>query len=166
MNLLKQEPSYEEAFEQLGNIQHLENLEMFLNIEEFVCKMYKLKSTRVDDARYNIFNRTYNPTDENFLLKIKTYDASKLPPCQRELKPQILRAFLIANMWQNSHIRNHDNLDPTLYGWKLVEGQDGTKTYGLHWFDGPQMPKEIAEIQMDENEQQQILGNKIFEHSY
>lgn len=83
-------PIYRTALENLGKDSHLENEKMYEMIEQFVCELYGVKKfSKVDDARFHIFLQTYDPKDEKFHLKLKSYDACKLPPCKNELKPHI-----------------------------------------------------------------------------
>ena len=78
----------------LGNSIPL-NDDGLLQLEEFVCYLYGVKTKSVNDARWKIFHQKYK--SEN-----KVPDLSSLPPCQQALYYHSKRSNLVAYIWQKS----------------------------------------------------------------
>ncbi|XP_031344700.1 uncharacterized protein LOC116171835 [Photinus pyralis] len=109
--------------------------------------MYGSKCQRLNDARYEKFLATYETKNDNiFMKKIISYDSSNLPPCQRELQQQLLRAAYIANIWRNSHLKEPTFLTPENNGWNLIDDH-----YDFNWFEGDTVPASIYDILLQDS---------------
>lgn len=74
---------------------------IFNTLQKFICRVYNTKkSNTVNEARYDIFLKTYdvNNTNQFFQYTIYNFDASNLPPCESEFKQQFLRAVYITKL--------------------------------------------------------------------
>ena len=68
--------------------------------------------------------------------KKEKYNTSKdLPPDQGSLKMKILRASFTAHIMTNCLNLQYIPLDPSLYGWKIVENR-----WEPVWFEGSPLP--------------------------
>lgn len=107
-----------------------------------MCQMYGMKSGNLNDARYEKFLATYKASGTKvFRKKLTNYDFSNLPPCQRELRQQLLRALYITNIWRNSHLKVPTVLKPEDNGWSLID-----ENYVFNWFEGDTVPSSIYDI--------------------
>ncbi|KAG8241338.1 hypothetical protein J6590_088829 [Homalodisca vitripennis] len=79
--------------------------------------------------------------------KLKSFDASNLPPCKAELLQQFRRANYIASVWNNAHMKLPSIVTPENCGWTLEDNQ-----YQFHWFDGDQLPSFVSESLQTEEE--------------
>lgn len=153
--LLKKNICYQKAFTALGNNDIAgKKEEIFATLEKFVCHMYGMKDERVNDEHYGKFLATFNTSGTKiFTKKLMNYDSSNLPPCQRELQQQLLRAMYIANIWRNSHLKEPTTLTPEDNGWN-----SNNNKYDFNWFEGDSVPSSIYKILLqqpigtDENE--------------
>ena len=64
-------------------------------LEEYVCLLYGSRKRKVDDARYDIFNRKYS--NENTIVEF-----SLLPPYQSVLKLRSNCANFVVNIWKSA----------------------------------------------------------------
>ncbi|XP_036145332.1 uncharacterized protein LOC118646461 [Monomorium pharaonis] len=80
---------------------------------------------------------------------LKNFDASSLPPCQRELRQQLLSCKYITNIWQNANKKKPSDLDPEAFGW--IAANQFTR-YEFKWFDGKQLPKIVKDVIMDKDD--------------
>ena len=119
----------------LGNSIPL-NDDGLLQLEEFVCYLYGVKTKSVNDARWNIFNQKYKR--EN-----KVPDLSSLPPCQQALYYHSKRSNLVAYIWRKSQQPSFDLPDISEYGW-FADGQ-------IQWIDDA-FPEDVEHLLLnDEN---------------
>ncbi|KAL4720343.1 hypothetical protein ACJJTC_010035 [Scirpophaga incertulas] len=109
--------------------------------------MYGLKSSKLNNSRYEKFLATYNTTNPKvFMKKVVSYDSSNLPPCQRELHQQLLRTAYITNIWRNCHLKEPLKiLTPENNGWNLIDNR-----YEFNWFEGNTVPSSIYDILLQE----------------
>lgn len=140
--ILKNNLAFQEAFINLihsspSNIET--KCDVFKIIEEYVCRMYGLKTKNdVDNGRFEMFERSFknnNKTEEIFKKYIKSFDASNLPPSKQELLQQIKRTIYISSVWCNAHKKTPTERSPEECGWTLIDGR-----YAFYWFDGPESP--------------------------
>ena len=121
----------------------------------FVCEMYgQPESTDVNEARYKLFKKMSgkgphgNPFDN-----VKRIDCSLLPPCEKTLQMQVLRAKYISILWTKSDQKNPTcDLDPLLYGWTT----DSSNRYVPNWYDGSSVPSTILHNPMLEEELEEL----------
>lgn len=124
-------------------------------LEEFVCALYTTQKNglkrikKVDEARMQLFTRSYSKTDnmELFRKNIINFDASAIPPCQRELQQQMLRSKYIANIWKSACEPVPSQLNPVDNGWTLSEGK-----YTFKWFEGEEIPEKVQDILLEDDE--------------
>lgn len=156
--ILKKSTKYQLAFIKLLKVKPSEmstSHPVFKTIEEFVCRIYSLKSNDVDEGRLEVFEKHFNNKKKEMKLKkpaskvdegnrrneliikkqLKGFDASSMPPTKQELLPQVKRSIYISNIWCNAHMRCPTELQPLDCGWALIN-----ETYQHYWFDGPQSP--------------------------
>lgn len=141
-SILKKNKKFQEAFIQLLRIENTAlttSNEVFQIIEEYVCRVYSLKTKNdVNKGRYELFEKGYKSKNENEEIlkqKIVGYDPSSLPPTKEELLQQIKRTAFICNVWCNAHMRCPTEKLPENFGWTIIDGK-----YEYYWFDGPQSP--------------------------
>lgn len=77
-NILKKNVKFQKCFNYLLNIHDSElttDSEAFKNVEEFLCRMYNLKTNDVNEGRFEIFQKNYKSRSENEpVLKKKLSD--------------------------------------------------------------------------------------------
>ena len=130
--------------------------EVYLVIEEFVCRMYSLKKIiNVNEARVAVFMKNYkiNDGDEIFQTNAKNVDGATLPPCKAELHKQIKRTAFIAHLWRHAYLPQPTEFSPTDYGWEESENK-----LIFQWFDGDQLPQSIDDIAINSTENQDITN--------
>lgn len=105
-------------------------------------------SDKVNEARLQLFSSHFgvNSDLENFKKKSNNYDASKLPPSDRELQQQINRSVYISSMWSNATLSCPTNLSPTEYGWVLIDNN-----YEFNWFEGDETPNLVQDTIPESN---------------
>ena len=132
----------------LGNSIPL-NDDGLLQLEEFVCYLYGVKTKSVNDARWNIFNQKYKR--EN-----KVPDLSSLPPCQQALYYHSKRSNLVAYIWRKSQQPSFDLPDISEYGW-FADGQ-------IQWIDDA-FPEDVEHLLLNdenyEDENDEFYGSEI-----
>lgn len=140
--ILKNNVQFQEAFINLIQSvpsQVTTSSAIFKLIEEYVCRMYSLKiKNDVDKGRYEMFAKTYkcsNDNEEVLKKKIRSCDASCLPPSKQELLQHLKRTIYISSIWCNAHMRTPTEKVPDDCGWALIE-----QKYEYYWFDGPASP--------------------------
>lgn len=121
-------------------------------IDTFICRVYtQPKSiTSVNVARYTILAKRFKvkKVDESFNKKLwEKVDSTCLPPCQSELKQQLLRAHYIATIWGNAHEKIPTELKAEDCGWKRTEAG-----YEYLWFEGDQWPQSIRDVIVNNDE--------------
>lgn len=134
------------VFANFGEYSHISSDDL-KEIEKFVSSMYGQMTTNVNDARTNIFNKTYNTSKDlsKDILKVKkSLDSRRMPPCERVITQKVKRLKYICNIWSNATSAQPSNLDPTNFGWLLSDD----KLVPL-WFDGDAVPNSISEIIVD-----------------
>jgi len=110
-------------------------------------QMYGMCSGNVNEARYEKFLATYKITGTKvFRKKNYSYGSTNLPPCQRELRQQLLRTVYITNMWRNSHLKEPTILTAEYNGWNLIDGH-----YVFNWYDGDTVPSSIYDILINQS---------------
>lgn len=115
-----------------------------LIIQKYTCLMYNAKkSIDVDDGRFQLFVHSYKAagTEENFNKKLRSCDASSIPPCKSELFQQVLRTHYISRIWKNAHMKEPTSLSPTEYGWMEIGN-----CYVFKWFEGDQLPSSVSDL--------------------
>ena len=70
-------PLYPRAFEELGRTWEI-NEQTVVHIELFVCKLYSGKAKKVNEERYELYEKKYTRNN-------KIIDLSNLPPCEATL---------------------------------------------------------------------------------
>lgn len=156
-NILQKNPKFQTAFIQLlrGRAELTVTSEVFQIIEEYVCRIYSLKSkNNIDKGRFELFEKNYkckNESDEIVKMKIIGYDPSSLPPTKQELLQQMKRTQYICSVWCNAHMQSPTEKSPENYGWTVINGK-----YEYYWFDGPLSPS-FGEISSDLQGNLQIL---------
>ena len=93
-----------------------------------------------------MFQKAYNVDDDKFFDKVKKLEACSLPPCKSELKQQILRAAYVSNIWNNAFKTIIVSRNPSEYGWKEEEDDDGNVSYNFKWFEGDQFPANVKDV--------------------
>ena len=96
--------------------QHLGNswglIEETINsFEEYICHLYRKKSTSVSKVRFEKFQATYK-------VQNKIPDLLILPPCKQLLVLHLKRANYIAKLWKSLLIPRIESPDITGHGWK------------------------------------------------
>lgn len=136
--ILQKTPAYQKALTDIGNA-HItgRSTEIFKTIEKFICQIYRIKADNVNEARYYKFISTYSSKNENepFNKKYLNYDASNLPPCESELKQQLLRTQYKTSIWRNANLKCPTTLKPEDYGWVIEEDR-----YSFKWQEGNVVP--------------------------
>lgn len=106
--------------------------------------MYSLKTKDdVNKGRFELFEKSYkscNDSKEVLKKKIRSCDASILPPTKQELLEHVKSTQYISNIWCNAHMRNPKEATPENCGWVLIDGK-----FEFYWFDGPESPP-LSEI--------------------
>ena len=96
----------------------------------------KFNLIKIDDARFAVFRDKYAPKDEEHpLSKVKRAGAIVLPPSKPVFHKDILRASLVASVWNNADKSMPTEMSPTECGWSLKDHR-----YRLKWFAGDQIP--------------------------
>ncbi|KAJ8942072.1 hypothetical protein NQ318_004097 [Aromia moschata] len=151
------------AFADLGNANLTEELlqSLFDIIQKFTCHMYGAKkSVDVDDGRYQLFVSIYEATDvnENFWKKVRSFDASSIPPCKSELYQQFLRAHYISSIWRNASQKQPTTFNPLEYGW--VEHES---SFMFKWFEGDQLSCLVSDL-IDDSPETDGASDDILSH--
>lgn len=147
--LLQKNVEFQQAFAALGYVSLTEDLlhDLFDVIQKFTCQMYNAKkSVDVDDGRFQLFVGSYKATDvnENFTKKVRSFDASSIPPCKSELYQQFLRAHYISSIWKNASQKEPTTLSPLEHGWMEQES-----SFVFKWFEGDQLPCLVSDLIKD-----------------
>lgn len=102
-----------------------------------------LKNPSMLMLRFQLFVNSYKAVDmnENFNKKLRSFDASLIPPCKSELYQQVLRTHYIASIWKNAHAKEPTSLSPLEYGWMEMEN-----CYVFKWFEGDQLPCFVSDL--------------------
>ena len=107
------------AFQEIGNGWALSE-NAIDSFEKFVCKLYGGKKIRVNDARYELFQKKY-------VKESKVIDLSLLPPCRSSLILHLNRCNYVACMWKSSPVANITYPPPSQHGW--------TGEFEIQWHD-------------------------------
>lgn len=97
--IMKNNSKFQNAFVQLLRISPSEmtvDNEVFHVIEEFVCKIYSLKTNDVNLGRIELFDKAFShksQTEEVCKKQLRGLDASNMPPSKQELLQQIKRTM-------------------------------------------------------------------------
>ncbi|XP_046481702.2 uncharacterized protein [Neodiprion pinetum] len=150
--LLKNNVEFQKAFAAFGDIGLTEDTirELCNVIQKYTCSMYNAKkSIDVDDGRFQLFVNSYKAVDmnENFNKKVRSFDASLIPPCKSELYQQVLRTHYISSIWKNAHANEPTSLNPLEYGWMEMENR-----YVFKWFEGDQLPCFVSDLILNPEE--------------
>lgn len=105
-----------------------------------------------------MFTKTYadSNTDNFFKPITKNFDGCALPPCQSELRQQLLRASYISNIWRNAHSKYPTILSPIDNGWEEVD-----ERYEFRWFEGDQLPTFVDEVVIQPDEGKYFLCGEV-----
>ena len=115
------------------------------DVTEFVLRIVynrPLKEKTLGEARYNILKTKKKDSKGRTI-----YPSSKsLPPDQSSLKMKILRSTFIAHCMTHCLDSDYVPLDPSLYGWKLVDN-----VWDPVWYEGSALPdpSEVEESEID-----------------
>lgn len=167
--ILKNNVAFQKAFVKLINLpanQLLKDDGTFSDhlktIEEFVCRMYSLKTLNdVNKGRFELFDKSYKTSSENEKIiksKLIGFNASTLPPCRAELLQQVKRTIYISSVWCNAHLRSPTELEPENWGWMVVDNK-----LEFYWFDGDQSPS-MAEITLTDDADEGNDHNKLYNY--
>lgn len=143
-SILKGSTTFQEMFTELSREHAHTNEKIFEQIEDFICQIYSVKKIKtVNEARLNIFTRTYKPknVEEAFQSQKVKFDGTSLPPCQSELRQQVLRSIYLANIWRQAHEKQPVSLEPENFGWTKLDNR-----YEFNWFEGDEMPTFIGDV--------------------
>lgn len=145
---------FQQAFAELSNIKDNNFTQVFIEIQEFVCRIHSLKKVNtVNENRFALFTKTYTYKDAEdlFNIKAKSVDTLNLPPCEAELKKNLQRAAYICNIWRNTHNKILIDISATDNDWKDVD-----ELYDFDWFEWNQFPSFVKDviIQTNQNEGQ------------
>ncbi|CAF4946604.1 unnamed protein product [Pieris macdunnoughi] len=148
LQLLRKSQAYMQALGDTANIPSRELDEVFITIEEFVCRLYGFKSINdVNATRVATFAKNYQINEKNDVLKWKSHiDGAIFPPCKSELRQHLLRTSYIAHLWSHAHLQEPSQLSPTDWGW-----EENDDKYVFKWFEGDQVPVSVTSI-MDSSE--------------
>ncbi|XP_071580745.1 uncharacterized protein [Temnothorax nylanderi] len=104
-----------------------------------------------------VFGVDYHPSAVFWYQKshLQNFDASSIPPCAAELRPQFLRSMYIARLWSHAHKKIPTFLVPEDCGWVIINSK-----YQFRWFDGPQIPSSVKDVVIDQ-EQSEADINEI-----
>ena len=113
---------------------------VFTDLETFICHLYgvgvtkSIKERKVNEVRFTLFNRQYkmNDVSEAIKKKMRSFDASSLPPSHSELFQHMLGAWYITKIWLNSHKQSPSDFLPENHGWELTE----ENSFTFKWFEG------------------------------
>ncbi|CAF4952709.1 unnamed protein product [Pieris macdunnoughi] len=143
LQLLRESQAYMQALGDIANIPSRELDEVFITIEEFVCRLYGYKSINdVNATRVATFAKNYQINEKNDVLKWKSrIDGAIFPPCKSELRQHLLRTSYIAHIWSHAHLQDPSQLSPTDWGW-----EENDDKYVFKWFEGDQVPLSVTSI--------------------
>lgn len=118
LQLLRKSQSCMIALSDITNILDCTLNEVFVIIEEFVCRLYGFKEINdVNATRVATFIKNYQINDKNDMLKLKNrIDGAIFPPCKSELRQYLLRTSYIAHLWSHAHLQDPSQLSPTDWG--------------------------------------------------
>lgn len=117
-------------------------------VQEFTCLMYGVTNCiNVNDARYRLFQKDYASvkSDDNFLIKIKSFDSTLIPPCWKSLKQKVLRTIFVNSMCLSATDADCIKLNPEECGWFM---ENHLKP---RWFDGDATPLQIDDISQEKS---------------
>lgn len=140
--ILKKSERFKEAFNMLLNAspsQVTTDSNVFKAIEEFVCRMYSLKTKDdVNKGRFEMFEKKYKANKKDEILskkQLKGFDASTLPPTKQTLLQQVKRTIYVSSIWCNAHLRSPTEFNAEDCGWIIIDDK-----YAHYWYDGPESP--------------------------
>ena len=131
--LLKSEDYVRVAFNQLGQTWELPQ-DLFTELEKFTCQLYSSGTTKVNEARYNLF-----------CSKNGELESHQLPPCQDCLRKHTLRANYQAGIWSRSLESNPAVPSPVGMGWKMEEANHGEELQ-FDWMEGRPAPEAVLDL--------------------
>ena len=106
--LLQKNEKWQHAFASLGSSPFV-SCDVIEDLESFTCAMYQWKDCKqVNDARRDLFMKTYQCKKKNPLSTVKGIDGSP-PPCHNVLLQHINRANFICGTW-NFATQVHPNI--------------------------------------------------------
>lgn len=156
--ILEKDPEILQAFTDVsGIVIETQNYDEFIksalfkHFEKYVCRLYTFQwLDDVDEARYRIFDKTYNLKNNLEILKVdvKNVDLCNFPPCKSQLYKHILRTGYITHYWQTAHTCEVLDVDPTHYGW-IKKLDNGIESLDFDWFHGKQFP-DLVDIEITE----------------
>lgn len=71
-------------------------------ITSFVCRLYGLRTSDINEARYKIFLRICGGKKANPLSKLKKLNCASLPPCEKVLTNHLKRTNYVARLWKRA----------------------------------------------------------------
>jgi len=114
IKLLEKTPRLQEVFSAVGQSWAVSE-DLFLQLEEFTCKMYKQKTVRVveiNELRCAMLTQKRGGTLQAIDHK-KSVDLSTLPPPKTCLREHIKRVNYQVAIWKRAHIQNPEVPSPT-----------------------------------------------------
>lgn len=136
------------AFATLGSSKEVPP-DVIQELESFACSIYGRKALKtINEARLDLFLKTYKPKKKNPLVTVRGIDGSSLPPCRNVLMQHISRSNYICGTWNYATQVTPNILHPELHGWELSNGK-----YSVRWFTGDMVPSKIRDIIIEENEE-------------
>ena len=113
-------------------------------LEELVCRLYRVPTEDVDDARYKVFIKGKS-----------TPDPRKLPPTRDALHLHFDRANYQCHEWKSALDKDHLLLNPVGYGWKEDDGK-----LAVNWTLFKPAPDSILEFVSCECKKSQCVNNQ------
>lgn len=100
----------------------------------------------INEARLELFLKTYKPKGKKPLSGVKGIDGSNLPPCKSVLLQQIKRANVICSSWNRADQTRPSTISPDGNGWHIQD-----EKYTPTWFEGDMSPPTLEEIICEED---------------
>ena len=148
LKTLQRNPKFVSTFAQLGVTVQIPP-HVLLDLEEFVCILYRGRSSRTADInklRFEKFQERFDASSE-LLSCYEGIDMSLLPPCRDSLRMHVQRANYQALVWNTAHKQKPDIPSPVGNGWK--KAADGHRLK-IEWTDGHLMPAELVDVLVDD----------------
>ena len=131
--VMNSNPLYQRAFEELGRTWEI-NEQTVVHIELFVCKLYSAKAKKVNEARYELYEKKYTRNK-------KIIGLSNLPPCEATLLLHLKRSNYVAKIWKSCLSARFDYPEPYEHGWN--------NDFTIKWIELP-FPENIEDLLVEE----------------
>ena len=151
LKLLRQQPEHLKAFAQLGISAELPD-SLYRELELFTCRLYGgMAVTDINKLRFQKFQDRFSSSQTDLLNSYNGVDMSLLPPCQDSLTMHIQRANFQALIWNSADVAAPNLPSADGHGWQSEAGK-----LQIKWTGGFLMPQELADILMDQPEQEEM----------